>query len=138
MWAKKRTTFLGFILLLVFLLQGMVPFLHAHTGMSSHSGLHSPSSLSSHHQISEIASSELASISPEESFAVQVETGLSKEHQLLVLGETFIRNAVWALTKPTSTIVLTSFLTVLNREPQTFYSSEALPPPSIAPPAPQL
>ena len=72
MWSKKRGFSLSFLLLLVIVLQGMIPFLHAHTGISSLTGVHAPDLMVSHHQVYDNAKLQLASKSTEESFAVQV------------------------------------------------------------------
>lgn len=134
MWVKQRTYLLGFMLLLVVLLQGMVPFLHAHTGKSSVTGIHAPLSNISENKIHNSSELGLYSRSSEESYAVQVGSELSNEDNGLALGQTFVRYVVWVLDKALSTVNLTVFVGATDREPLSFYSSEHYPPPSLAPP----
>ena len=134
MWVKQRTYLLGFMLLLVVLLQGMVPFLHAHTGKSSVTGIHAPLSNVSEYKIHNSSELGLYSRSSEESYAVQVGSELSNEDDGLVLGQTFLRYVFWVLDKASSTVNFTLFVAAPDREPLSFYSSEHYPPPSLAPP----
>jgi hypothetical protein len=134
MWSKKRESLLGLLLLLVIVLQGMIPFLHAHTGLSSLSGIHTPDSIVSYHHTYQSASPELASTSPEESFVVQVGSVLSNEDERLKLGQFYVRNVFFDLKKPAVTPNLSLVLTASNRAPLSIYSSEAYPPPGLAPP----
>ena len=134
MWVKQRTYLLGFMLLLVVLLQGMVPFLHAHTGKSSVTGIHAPLSNLSEYKINNSSELGLYSRSSEESYAVQVGSELSNEDDGLALGQTFVRYVFWVLDKASPTVNFTSFVVAPDREPLSFYSSEHYPPPSLAPP----
>ena len=123
-----------FMLLLVIALQGMLPFLHAHTGKSSVTGIHAPDFNVSHHHTNQSSRLEFASKSSEESFAVQVGSELSNEDERLAFGQIFIRNVFWVLNKPSATINFTAFLAAPDREQLSFYRSEHYPPPSLAPP----
>ena len=134
MLVKQRTHLLGFMLLLVVLLQGMVPFLHAHTGKSSVTGIHAPLPSYSERYSYESTELTLASKPSDESYAVQVGSELSNEDDGLALGQTFVRYVFWVLDKASSTVNFTLFVVAPDREPLSFYGSEHYPPPSLAPP----
>ncbi|WVH09645.1 MAG: hypothetical protein EoVTN8_1077 [Fluviibacter phosphoraccumulans EoVTN8] len=120
MWVKQRTYLLGFMLLLVVLPQGMVPFLHAHTGKSPVTGTHAPLSNVSEYKIHNSSELGLYSRSSEESYAVQVGSELSNEDDGLALGQTFVRYVFWVLDKASSTVNFTVFVGETDRETSVF------------------
>ncbi len=130
-----RKSILGLVLLLVIFLQGMTPFLHAHTGLSSRTGLHTPDASIGHAQVHKNTSVELNSKLDDESYVVQVGSGLSNEYEKLTLSHILVRNVFWCVTKPNLTSFVTSFQSESIRVLLSFYRSEAHPPPSLAPPA---
>ena len=134
MLSKKRGSFLGLLLLLVIFLQGIMPFLHAHTGFSSESGFHTPDASLIHAQIHKSTSVELTTKSDDESYVVQIGSELSKELEKFSLIHTLVRTAFWSATKPNVTTLATRFQQEPNRVRLSFYRSEADPPPSLAPP----
>lgn len=133
----KWKPFVELLLLLAILLQGLLPFLHAHTGFSSRSGLHTPDAVISHVQAHSNTNPALTSKSEEESSVVQIGSGLSNEDERLALTHLIGRDVFWSITKPNITSFLASFPSEPNRALLSFYRSEAHPPPSIAPPASQ-
>ena len=134
MLSKKRDSFLGLLLLLVIFLQGIMPFLHAHTGFSSESGFHTPDASVIHAQVHKSTILELTTKSVDESYAVQIGSGLSNEVEKFDLIHFFVRAIFWSATKSNETTLLTTFQPESNKARSSFYRSEAYPPPSLAPP----
>ncbi len=134
MFGIKNKTLLLFVLLLAICLQGILPFLHAHRGHSSLSGLHTPDGIASSYQSHQSSNVELVSKSDDESYVVQIGSELSKELEKFSLIHTLVRSAFWSATKPNSTTLLTRFQPEPHSVRLSFYDSEADPPPSLAPP----
>ena len=134
MFGIKNKTLLLFVLLLAICLQGILPFLHAHRGDSSQSGLHTPDGVASSYQSHQSTETELVSKSNDESCVIQIGSELSKELEKFDLIHTLVRTAFWSATKSNVTIQSTRFQQEPNRVRLSFYRSEADPPPSLAPP----
>ena len=134
MFGIKNKTLLLFVLLLAICLQGILPFLHAHRGHSSQSGLHTPDGIASSYLSHQSTETELVSKSDDESYVVQIGSELSKELEKFSLIHTLVRTAFWSATKPNVTTLATRFQQEPNRVRLSFYRSEADPPPSLAPP----
>jgi hypothetical protein len=128
--------FVGLILLLAVFLQGVTPFLHAHTGISTLTGIHAPDASAQDHAVKQTPGFEQATRANEESFAVTVEPGISDEDNNLTLSSIALASIfLGEVTKITAKLYKSILLEFSQRLVYSFYSSESYPPPALAPPA---
>ena len=135
----KRSPFVGFVLLLAILLQGVMPFLHAHTGVSTVTGIHAPEAQVTDYSSAKRLSFEHLSKTDEESSLVKVGAGRSNEDTEL---------AVDLISLPASLADAPAKAAVVRRigvglqlfawQGAPFYDSEKYPPPALAPPTQTL
>lgn len=135
----KRNPFVDLVLLLAILLQGVVPFLHAHTGVSTVTGIHAPEAQLIDYSATKRLSFEHLSKTDEESSVVKVGAGRSNEDSELATH----------LISPSASLADVPAKVAVVRQigvgPQIFvwqgaplYDSEKYPPPALAPPTQTL
>jgi len=135
----KGKPFLGFVLFLLVFLQGVMPFVHAHTGVSSITGIHTPEARSGFHSLKESLCFVETSKAVDESTVVTVGAARIDEKESLNLCDVHVfRVSVRPLVRP----LVKSHLNVLTRFRDRlvlgFYKSETHPPPTLAPPSQAL
>lgn len=132
----KRKPFLIFMLLLAVFLQGVLPFIHAHTGVSSISGIHTPEAQTNPVSIKNTLTFLKVSKAGEESNVVTVGTARLAENDDLSLGlEDVYQVLDRVIAQPAAKPDLIAFSTACDGLVLSFYSSESYPPPALAPPS---
>lgn len=124
-----------FVLFLAVFLQGVMPFLHAHTGVSTITGLHAPEIVANYHSFDHSAFFTEASKPSDESTIVKV--GIARANENVDLS--FIPACLAIILATVSSQQFTRLFTGFLPEPAhrfgfSFYSSESYPPPTLAPP----
>ena len=134
-WLKGKP-FLILMLFLAVFLQGALPFIHAHTGLSSITGIHTPEAQSNPLSIKNTLSFVKVSKAGEESTVVTVGTARLAENDDLSRGlEDVYQVFDRVFTQPTTKPDLIAFSTTSDGLVFSFYSSESYPPPALAPPS---
>lgn len=124
-----------FVLFLAVFLQGVMPFIHAHTGTSTITGLHAPELRADYHSIGYPSLITEASKPADESTIVKV--GTARANEKVDLGFVPACLAVILAAVFSQQLILLSagmLSTPARRLGFRFYSSESYPPPSLAPP----
>lgn len=128
--------FFGVVFFLVVFLQGVMPFIHAHTGLSSVTGIHTPEVRTNKLVLKSVSSFKHVSKSSDESAAIQVGTAKANENTDLALSAVeFVTAFAYLVFKPTDTLLIARSTVFVDRTSFGFYSSESYPPPSLAPPS---
>lgn len=132
----QRKSVAYFLLLLAIFLQGFLPFLHAHTGLSAITGIHTPDTRAYDYSIKKHSSFEQIVQTDEDASVVKVGAGLSLKDSDTLLDLSSFNNLFWGkFHRPTLDLYLSTLSAISDRLDGHFYSSERLPPPAMAPPA---
>ena len=116
-----------------------MPFIHAHIGVSSITGIHTPEVWSEHHVSKGDSPFLQASKTGDDSIVVTVGTARVAEKDHLYLTATgFPQVFVRLLAVPPAASYTNPWRSLRHRSVLTFYRSESYPPPTLAPPAQSL
>lgn len=136
MGAYKRKPLACFLLLLAIFLQGMLPFLHAHTGLTAITGVHAPDARVYDYSIESRTHFSQTSLTDEEESVVKVGVGLShKDNDPTVSRNGFNDTDLSRLPRPVLNLARITRPAREHSRSFIFYASERLPPPALAPPA---
>ena len=139
MVAIKRSLFAGFVLLLAILLQGVTPFLHAHIGVSTVTGIHAPEARATDYSVIKRLSLEYLSETDEDSSVVTV--GAERSNEDTKLAVNLARLSVSLTDVPAKPTVMRRIgigLQTFAWQSLPLYDSEKHPPPALAPPTQTL
>lgn len=123
------------VLVLAVFLQGIMPFLHAHTGVSTITGLHAPEVVANYHSFDNSAFFTEASKPSDESTIVKVGIARANENVDLSFIPVCLAIILATLSSQQFPRLFTGYLPkTAHRFGFSFYSSESYPPPTLAPP----
>ena len=128
-----------FLLLLAILLQGILPFLHAHTGLSAITGIHTPDARAVDYPTRTHSSFKQVFQTDEEASVIKVGAGLSHKDSEPAFDLNGFNNVFQnKLPRPILDLYLSTLTATAHKLDVNFYSSERLPPPTLAPPTQTL
>ena len=131
----KGKPLFGFLLFLAVFLQGVMPFIHAHTGVSSTTGLHAPEIPAIYHSIDNPEFFIEASKPADDSAIVKVGTARTNENVDIGFNPVCLAVILATVLCQKLTMLFAGILPApTHRIGFSFYRSESYPPPTLAPP----